>query len=395
MNQYLPDVYQLKYTYDNKEVTQYYNSGQITDALPELKNDLRWFDKNGIEYKSGFEMPAKDLKLVAETGYNVTIKNSEGGEIKVSPIQDKYRKDAEVSFTITTNDGYDLISYECNTEANTKVDVTKKDDGTYSFTMPAANVTISATFEKIKYTVTTKVAEGCEGMGTVYGGGEYAVGKEVTVTATPNEGYEFDSWEVDGPDSYTPDGNIIKFVMPSNDVTITAKFKETETPGVPVSYNDLYIIKSEGAKLLSRYDKKRTPDGGSFTLSLEKEEGYEDCEPTVYYKRGRFGDWKELKLDEVSGYYQIRSVYTDIYVKVSGDGIWPVSNEEVEAQEVKVYTQNGAIVVSTPSLMDVQVISMTGSVVAADKVAGQREFRNIAEGIYVVRAGEEIVKVRL
>lgn len=102
-----------------------------------------------------------------------------------------------------------------------------------------------------------------------------------------------------------------------------------------------------------------------------------------------------MKLDEVSGYYQIRSVYTDIYVKVSGDGIWPVSNEEVEAQEVKVYTRNGAIIVSTPSLMDVQIISMTGSVVAADKVAGQREFRNIAEGIYVVRVGEEVVKVRL
>lgn len=168
-----------------------------------------------------------------------------------------------------------------------------------------------------------------------------------------------------------------------------------DIPPVVITYHDLYITESTGAKLVSRYGKTSTPDGGSFTLSLEKEEGYEDCEPTVYYKRGRFGEWKELKLDEVSGYYQIRSVYTDIYVKVSGDGIWPVSNEEVEAQEVKVYTQNGAIIVSTPSLMDVQIISMTGSVVAADKVAGQREFRNLAEGIYVVRVGEEIVKVRL
>ncbi|MDY3070636.1 MAG: DUF6383 domain-containing protein, partial [Parabacteroides sp.] len=167
------------------------------------------------------------------------------------------------------------------------------------------------------------------------------------------------------------------------------------TPPVVVTYHDLHITESTGAKLVSRYGKTSTPDGGSFTLSLEKEAGYEDCEPTVYYKRGRFGEWKELKLDEVSGYYQIRGVYTDIYVKVSGDGIWPVSNEEVEAQEVKVYARNGAIVVSTPSLMDVQVISLTGSVVAADKVAGQREFRNLAEGIYVVRVGEEIVKIKL
>lgn len=165
--------------------------------------------------------------------------------------------------------------------------------------------------------------------------------------------------------------------------------------GIIVDYNDLHIIKSTGAKLTSRYNKMRTKDGGSFTLSLEKEEGYEDCEPTVYIKRGRYDEWKVLKLDEVSGFYQIRNVYTDIYVKVSGDGIWPVSNEEVEAQEVKVYTQNGAIVVVTPSVMDVQVVSMTGSVVAADKVAGQREFRNLVEGVYIVRVGDKIVKVRL
>ena len=165
--------------------------------------------------------------------------------------------------------------------------------------------------------------------------------------------------------------------------------------GIIVDYNDLHIIKSTGAKLTSRYNKMRVKDGGSFTLSLEKEEGYEDCEPTVYIKRGRFDEWKVLKLDEVSGFYQIRNVYTDIYVKVSGDGIWPVSNEEVEAQEVKVYTQNGAIVVVTPSVMDVQVVSMTGSVVAADKVAGQREFRNLAEGVYIVRVGDKIVKIRL
>ena len=170
---------------------------------------------------------------------------------------------------------------------------------------------------------------------------------------------------------------------------------EGDGGGPVIDRHKLILIKSEGAKLSSRHDKMTTEDNGSFTVSLEKEPGYEDCEPTVYYKRGRFGEWKELKLDEVSGYYQIRSVYTDIYVKVSGDGIWPVSNEEVEAQEVKVYTQNGAIVVVTPSVMDVQVVSMTGSVVAADKVAGQREFRNLVEGVYIVRVEDEIVKVRL
>lgn len=222
------------------------------------------------------------------------------------------------------------------------------------------------------------------------------IGTVLTIKVFPKEESTINSVKI-GDTVVDVNGNgeyIYVIKKDDSDLQIEVTFNSI-TPPVVVTYHDLHITESAGAKLVSRYDKKRTPDGGSFTLSLEKEEGYEDCEPTVYYKRGRFGEWKELKLDEVSGYYQIRSVYTDIYVKVSGDGIWPVSNEEVEAQEVKVYTQNGAIIVSTPSLMDVQIISMTGSVVAADKVAGQREFRNIAEGIYVVRVGEEIVKVRL
>lgn len=183
---------------------------------------------------------------------------------------------------------------------------------------------------------------------------------------------------------------------------VGSSFEGTEPTGnpieyvsAPVEYHDLHITQSVGAKLVSRHDKGRTPDGGSFTLSLEKESGYEDCNPAVYVKRGRFGEWKELKIDEVSGYYQIRSVYTDIYVKVSGDGIWPVSNEEIEAQEVKVYTTNGKLVVVTPQPTDVQVVSMAGSLVATEKVSGQREFPNLAGGVYIVRAGEEVFKVKV
>lgn len=166
-------------------------------------------------------------------------------------------------------------------------------------------------------------------------------------------------------------------------------------PSVVVTYHDLYITESVGAKLVSRHGKDRTPDGGSFTLSLEKEAGYENCNPTVFYKRGRFDEWKELKIDEVSGYYQIRNVYTDIYVKVSGDGIWGVSNEEMNVQDVKIYSRNGSIVVNTPSVMDVNIVSIGGLQVATGKVAGQREFNNLTKGIYIVRAGEKVVKVRV
>lgn len=168
-----------------------------------------------------------------------------------------------------------------------------------------------------------------------------------------------------------------------------------EEPAVVVTYYDLNIMKSEGATLISRHGKDRVEAGGSFTLSLEIDEAYEGAEPTVYVKRGRSAEWQAIKIDEVSGFYQIRNVQTDIYVKVSGDGIWPVANENISKEDVRAYSQPNKIIVITPEPTDVQIISMAGAVVAADKVTGQREFANLAEGVYIVRMGETIVKLQV
>ncbi|MCH5188137.1 MAG: S-layer homology domain-containing protein [Oscillospiraceae bacterium] len=60
--------------------------------------------------------------------------------------------------------------------------------------------------------------------GTVAGSGSYIKGSEITVTASPNKGYKFDGWYIDGKSvsskesySFTADG----------DVELTAKFKST------------------------------------------------------------------------------------------------------------------------------------------------------------------------
>lgn len=243
---------------------------------------------------------------------------------------------------------------------------------------------------KAEYTITLTQSIG----GTISADKEKAAaGDVVTLSYQTESGYTFIGWIVRqaGVEENIPVDNG-KFTMPKANVTVTAEFEEII---IPVSYYDLHITESVGAKLVSRYGKDRVAEGGSFTLSLEKEPGYEDCNPTVYIKRGRFANWKKLKFDEVSGYYQIRSVYTDIYVKVSGDGIWPVGNEQIETQEVKVYTTDGKLVVVTPQPMDVQVVSMAGALVAAGKVTGQYEFTDLAEGVYIVRTGDAIMKVRL
>lgn len=155
-------------------------------------------------------------------------------------------------------------------------------------------------------------------------------------------------------------------------------------------YEDLKL------ELFSLHKKKYTDVGGSFTVWYEKDGvanpgGYR----LFWSKSGEHGDYQEVKFDEVSGYYQIRNVQSDVYVKIYDADGFPVANEAITAQDFRAYAQANKIIVITPEPTDVQIISMAGAVVAADKVTGQREFANLAEGVYIVRMGETIVKLQV
>lgn len=155
---------------------------------------------------------------------------------------------------------------------------------------------------------------------------------------------------------------------------------------------------AEGLKLFSRHDKKYTKAGGSFTVWYEKD-GVKNAEYgdyRIYISRnGANGNYTELKLDEVSDYFQIRNVQSDIYVRIYYGTGFPVANEEITATDVRAYAQANKIVVITPEPTDVQIISMAGAVVATDQVTGQREFANLAEGVYIVRMGETVIKLQV
>lgn len=219
-----------------------------------------------------------------------------------------------------------------------------------------------------------------------------------------------------------------EFLVSNYDLTINGKpyTKEMEVdldePEVPVtssstggSFNDhryqLFLANKDYLKtdektveyyedlkleLFSRHNKKYADAGGSFTVWYEKDGvanpgGYR----LFWSKSGEHGDYQEVKFDEVSGYYQIRNVQSDVYVKIYDADGFPVANEAITAQDFRAYAQANKIIVITPEPTDVQIISMAGAVVAADKVTGQREFANLAEGVYIVRMGETIVKLQV
>lgn len=160
--------------------------------------------------------------------YTVTISNEiENGTVVADPTS--ANAGAEVTLTNTPAEGYEFVSYSVTgVKSNEAVLVT---DG--KFTMPADDVTVSATFQlpaPATYAVT--IAEGIEGGTVVADPTSAKAGDEVTLINTPAEGYEFVSYSVTGVHEelavIVTDG---KFTMPADDVTVSAEFKAVDPSG--------------------------------------------------------------------------------------------------------------------------------------------------------------------
>ncbi|MBQ3557614.1 MAG: S-layer homology domain-containing protein [Oscillospiraceae bacterium] len=113
-------------------------------ATPATGKELHKILVNGFEITgTTFEMPAEDVEVSAVFGdvqYNITKAPVTGGTVAVAA---KAVADATVTITTTTSANYRLTAVQVNGGA---VAVTDKGDGEYEFTMPAADVTVSATF---------------------------------------------------------------------------------------------------------------------------------------------------------------------------------------------------------------------------------------------------------
>ena len=154
-----------------------------------------------------FTMPAANVTYTAKW-IKVDILSENTAKGTVTGLTGAYKPGDEVTVTAKTNAGYTFVGWY---EGEEKL----SDDLTYSFTMPAANVTYTAKWIKVDI-LSENTAKG-----TVTGlTGAYKPGDEVTVTAKTNAGYTFVGWyendeKLSGDLTYT-------FTMPAVNVTYTA-----------------------------------------------------------------------------------------------------------------------------------------------------------------------------
>ncbi|MDZ7767351.1 MAG: hypothetical protein U5K00_23530 [Melioribacteraceae bacterium] len=170
-----------------------------------------------------------------------------------------YDDGASVTVSATPNSGYEFVNW---TENGNEVST----NASYTFTINE-NRTLVANFNELppnQYSVSlsSNPAEG----GTTNGGGTYDDGASVTVSATPNSGYEFVNWTENGNEVST---NASYTFTINENRTLVANFNELPPNQYSVS---LSSNPAEGGTTNGggTYD-----DGASVTVSATPNSGYE------------------------------------------------------------------------------------------------------------------------
>ena len=163
----------------------------------------------------------------------------------------------------------------------------------------------------------------------------------------------------------------------------------------PISYYNIYVENvCDGVEITT--SKNVVREGGSISLYVEKDTAnYTFDNFKVYYKRSYYGTWDELKEGTQPGEYPINNIWTHIYIKAQGAEKKedPTGIESIEG--VKVYTKDGSLYVQTPQREQVIIVSMSGAVVKNEEQIGLKQYHGLQPGIYIVRVGDRVYKVRL
>ena len=172
-----------------------------------------------------FDMPARSIKVVGRyraAGYElsaVTV-GCDGASITGLP-EGKASYDSSVTLTASAEVGYDFLGWFDGDEKLSS-------DLSYSFRMPANDLSLTAKYEIKKYALHYAV-EGSAAATVVSSVEEDTVawGTGVTLTASAEAGFRFDGWYVG--DEKVSTEYVYGFVMPENALSLVAKYVETKT----------------------------------------------------------------------------------------------------------------------------------------------------------------------
>lgn len=168
-----------------------------------------------------FNAATKELRYEVPDYYTISCTEVTGGSVTSDP--ERQKQGQTVTLNITPATGYQLSTITAKDASNNTVALSGT-GSTRTFSVPASNVTVTATFSKIGYTLTK--ASATNGSFTLSPSTTANYGDTVTVTCAPNVGYEVDTVTFNET-AATGSGNNWTFSMPAADTTVAVTFKET------------------------------------------------------------------------------------------------------------------------------------------------------------------------
>lgn len=209
-------------------------------------------------------------------------------------------ENAEVTLTATPAKDYQLkegtlaATYQVPGENATDEPKTEKvvltpvegKKGEYTFTMPTADVTVTAEFEQIPAAVTYKVevAATLENGNVEADKASAAAGETVQLTVTPAPGYDLEAIRVvyTGENGKEQEVTVAKdntFKMPAGDVVVSARFKaKAELHNVIVTVQDEQGVQ-QGGKATA--DRSQAAAGEIVKLDIQADDGWIVTEVTM------------------------------------------------------------------------------------------------------------------
>lgn len=259
--------------------------GDYEFKVRDVKNNDSWFGyKNYTITPSGCTVSkvndSDNIKLSLTKTLDVTIsitsnnKNmtvTAGKDVQTYTIKTETAKNGTVTtsatslsegetFTVTAtpNDGYELDAITVKDASDNPIN--PNSDGSY--TMPASNVTVSATFApkpdcRLGFGYATGSSDtmgtfSCSSNGNPIDEGTYQYGTEVTFNAVAKEGYVFKGWysDINGTSDCLSTNTTYTFKL-TKDTDVFAKFAEATGTMIP----NLYLIYSDSDSNPSAFTK--------------------------------------------------------------------------------------------------------------------------------------------
>ena len=352
---------------DGNDVTQDVNNNQYTFVMP----------NHAVNVQASFK----------EKTYSVTYNVQDNGTVAAKP-KDNIKAGDPVTLTLNPNNGYVLKTLEVNSTAGA-VATKKVNDTTYTFTMPASNVGINVSYEKPQASShNIKVDENIQNGAISTSVNTATSGTEVTLTVTPNDGFEIESVTMNGQALTAGADGKYSFTMPEGDVTVSATFNKTETPDQP-EQGETEIKPGEAAQITNkqvgielkvhkRNNVNEGLDGAVFTLRKYTDKTFTQVDATftdltatsddqgnVVFKDGG----QTVKLN--TGYYILEETKSPVGYK-----------KQAAPWKLQVKEENGSLIIVQNGPEQTAASFLTSDkAVAADNQTGKIKYKSIVKNI--------------